>query len=66
MKLCGAQLSKEAYLVFFWHFLGGRSSTRVFVRIFLVNVSEFLQIFFPLNGYSIFTLHFTKIMKLLA
>ena len=57
---------RKATLAVFVHFLGGKSSTRLFARLFLVNVSEFLQFFFSLNGYSIFTLHFTKIMKLLA
>jgi hypothetical protein len=47
-------------------FLGGKSSTRLFARLFLVNVSEFLQFLFTSNGYSTFTLHFIKIMKLLA
>jgi hypothetical protein len=66
LNLSGAQLLEEAYIGVFWHFLGGRCSTRVFARLFLVNVGEFLQFFFLLNGYSIFTLHFTKIMKLLV
>jgi hypothetical protein len=66
LKLSSAQLLEEAYIGVFWHFLGGKSSTRLFARLFLVNVSEFLQFFFTLNGYSTFTLHFTKIMKLLA
>jgi hypothetical protein len=60
------QLSEKAYLGVFWHFLGGKSSTMLFSRLFLVNVSEFMQFVFPLNGYSILTLDFTKIMKLLA
>jgi hypothetical protein len=66
VKLSGAQFLEEAYLGIFWHFLGGKSSTRTYARLLLVNVSEILQFFFPLNGYSIFTLHFTKIMKLIA
>jgi hypothetical protein len=60
------KLLEEAYLGVFWHFLGGKSSTRAYARLFLVNVSEILELFFPLNGYSIFTFHFTNIMKLLA
>jgi hypothetical protein len=35
-------------------------------RLFLVNVSENMQLFFPLNDYSIFYFSFTKIMKLLV
>ena len=57
---------EEAKFGVFWHFLGGRSSTRLIARLFLVDVSEFLKFFFTLNGYSTFTLHFSKIMKLLA
>jgi hypothetical protein len=44
--------------VFLGIFLGGKSSTRLIARLFLVNVSEFLQFFFTLNGYSTFTLRF--------
>jgi hypothetical protein len=44
--------------VFLCIFLGGKSSTRLIARLFLVDVSEFLQSFFALNGYDIFTLHF--------
>jgi hypothetical protein len=44
--------------VYFGIFLGGKSSTRPISRLFLVNVSKFLQFFFFLNGYSTFTLHF--------
>jgi hypothetical protein len=66
LNLSGAQLLEEAYIGVFWHFLGGKSSTRLFARLFLGSVSEFLQFFFTWNGYSTFTLHFTKIMKLLA
>jgi hypothetical protein len=43
--------------VFLGIFLGGISSTRLVARLFLVDVSEFLQSFFPLNGYGTFTLH---------
>ena len=39
-------------------FLGGKSSTRLIARLFLVDVSEFLQSFFSLNGYGTFTLNF--------
>ena len=39
-------------------FLGGKSSTRLIARLFLVNVSEFMKYFFALNGYGTFTLHF--------
>jgi hypothetical protein len=39
-------------------FLGGKSSTRAIARLFLVNVSKFMQFFFILNGYGTFTLHF--------
>ena len=39
-------------------FLGGKSSTRLIAILFLVNVSEFMQSFFALNGYSTFTLYF--------
>jgi hypothetical protein len=60
LKLSGAQLLEEAYLGVFWHFLGGKCSTRAFARLFLVNVSEILQFFFLLNGYSIFTLHLLR------
>jgi hypothetical protein len=52
--------------VFLGIFLGGKSSTRLIARLFLVDVSEFLQSFFALNGYGTFTLHFSKIMKLLV
>jgi hypothetical protein len=37
--------------------LGGKSSTRLIARLFLVDVSEFLKSFFSLNDYGIFTLH---------
>jgi hypothetical protein len=57
---------RKANLGVFGHFLGGKSSTRAYARLFLVNVSKIMQFFFLLNGYSIFTLHFTNIMKLLA
>jgi hypothetical protein len=43
--------------VFSWHFLGGKSSTRLIARLLLVDVSEFLQSFFALNGYGVFALH---------
>jgi hypothetical protein len=43
--------------VFLGIFLGGKSSTRLIARLFLVDVSEFLQSFFDLNGYGTFTLH---------
>jgi hypothetical protein len=49
-----------ACLGVFWHFLGEKSSTRAFARLFLVNVSEIMQFFFPLNGYSIFTFHLLR------
>ena len=38
-------------------FLGGKSSTRLIARFFLVDVSEFLQSFFALNGYGTFNFH---------
>jgi hypothetical protein len=60
LKLSGAQLLEEACLGVFWHFLGGKSSTREFARLFLVSVSEIMQFFFPLNGYSIFTFHLLR------
>jgi hypothetical protein len=44
--------------VYFGIFLGGKSSTRPIARLFLVNVSKFLQFFFILNGYGVFILHF--------
>jgi hypothetical protein len=43
--------------VFLGIFLGGKSSTRLIARLFLVDVSEFLQYLFDLNGYGTFTLH---------
>jgi hypothetical protein len=43
--------------VFLGIFLGGKSSTRLISKLFLVDVSEFMQSFFVLNGYSIFTFH---------
>jgi hypothetical protein len=49
---------EEANFGVFGIFLGGKSSTRPIARLFLVNVSEFLQFFFTLNGYGTFTLHF--------
>jgi hypothetical protein len=52
--------------VFLAFFLVGKSSTRLIARLFLVDVSEFLQSFFVLNGYGTFTLHYSKIMKLLV
>jgi hypothetical protein len=57
-ELSGAQLLEEAYIGIFGIFLGGKSSTRLIARLFLVNVSEFLQFFFTLNGYSTYNLHF--------
>jgi hypothetical protein len=44
--------------VFLGIFLGGKSSTRLIARLFLVNVSEFMQSFFDLNGYGAFALQF--------
>jgi hypothetical protein len=44
--------------VYFSIFLGGKSSTRPIARLFLVNVSKFLQLFFILNCYGVFILHF--------
>jgi hypothetical protein len=49
---------EEAKFGVSWHFLGGKSSTRLIARLFLVDVSEFMQSFFALNGYGTFTLHF--------
>jgi hypothetical protein len=46
-----AHFLEEAKLGVFCHFLGGRSSTMLIARLFLVDVSEFLQFFFTLNGY---------------
>jgi hypothetical protein len=43
--------------VFLGIFLGGKSSTRLIARLFLVDVNEFLQSLFSLNGYGVFTLH---------
>jgi hypothetical protein len=43
--------------VFLGIFLGGKYSTRLIARLFLVDVSEFLQSCFALNGYGVFTLH---------
>jgi hypothetical protein len=43
--------------VFLGIFLGGKSSTRLIYRLLLVDVSEFLQSFFFLNGYGIFNLN---------
>jgi hypothetical protein len=36
--------------VFLGVFLGGKSSTRLIARLFLVDVSDFLQSFFTLRG----------------
>jgi hypothetical protein len=43
--------------VFLGIFLGGISSTKLIARLFLVDLSEFLQSFFALNGYDTFTFH---------
>jgi hypothetical protein len=43
--------------VFLGIFLGGKYSTRLIARLFLVDVSEFRQSFFSFNGYGTFTLH---------
>jgi hypothetical protein len=53
--------------VFLGIFLGGKSSTRIIARLFLVDVSEFLQSFFYFEWlwYIYFAFH-SKIMKLLV
>jgi hypothetical protein len=54
------QLLEESYFGIFWHFIGGKSSTRLLDRLFLVNVSEYLQFVFTFNGYSTFTFSFSQ------
>jgi hypothetical protein len=46
--------------VYFDIFLGGQSSNRPIARLFLVNVSKFMQLFFILNGYGTFIFHFLQ------
>jgi hypothetical protein len=48
---------EEAKFGVSWHFLGGKYSTKLIARLFLVDVIEFLQSFFSLNGYGVFTLN---------
>jgi hypothetical protein len=60
-EIIDAHLLKEAFLGYYLRFLGGRFTTKVWLNECLINVSEFLQSFFYLNGYGIFYLHFNEI-----
>ena len=46
VEFIDAHLLKEAFSWLFWHFLGGRFTTKVWLYECLVDVSEFLQSFF--------------------